>query len=79
MNDIPKEVRKFKAQVILLKHSGQIRAGYAPVAISHIAHTLCKFQESLEKIDRRCGKKLENNPLRFMCGDVYCYRRDGLI
>jgi len=44
-----------------------------------MANTVCNFQEPLEKIDRRCGKKPEDNPLRVMSGGVGCYRRDGLI
>jgi len=41
--------------------------------------TLCSFQETLEKFDHHCGKKLENNLLSVICGDVDSYRRGGLI
>ena len=49
-------------QVIILNHPGQIHAGYAPVLDCHTAHIACKFAELTEKIDRRSGKKLEDNP-----------------
>jgi elongation factor 1-alpha len=69
-NDPPKEVEKFKAQVIILNHPGQIQAGYAPVVDCHTAHIACKFHELLEKIDRRSGKKLEDNPPHVKSGDA---------
>jgi len=61
-NDPPKPAEHFIAQVIILNHPGQISAGYAPVLDCHTAHIACKFTELTEKIDRRSGKKLEDNP-----------------
>merc|ERR1712055_230505 len=61
-NDPPKAATNFTAQVIILNHPGQINAGYAPVLDCHTAHIACKFSELKEKIDRRSGKKLEDNP-----------------
>lgn len=69
-NDPPKEAADFKAQVIILNHPGQIHAGYAPVLDCHTAHIACKFSELLEKIDRRSGKKLEDNPKHVKSGDA---------
>jgi elongation factor 1-alpha len=69
-NDPPKEAEEFKAQVIILNHPGQINAGYAPVVDCHTAHIACKFRELLEKIDRRSGKKLEDNPANVKSGDA---------
>jgi len=69
-NDAPKQAEKFKAQVIILNHPGQIHAGYAPVLDCHTAHIACKFAELLEKIDRRSGKKLEDNPKSVKSGDA---------
>jgi len=57
-------------QVIILNHPGQIHAGYAPVLDCHTAHIACKFQELHEKIDRRSGKKLEDNPKFVKSGDA---------
>jgi len=69
-NDPPKEAKNFNAQVIILNHPGQIHAGYAPVLDCHTAHIACKFTELLEKIDRRSGKKLEDNPKSVKSGDA---------
>ena len=57
-------------QVIILNHPGQISQGYAPVLDCHTAHIACKFSELKEKIDRRSGKKLEDNPKALKSGDA---------
>lgn len=36
----------------------------------HTAHIACKFSELKEKIDRRSGKKLEDNPKALKSGDA---------
>ncbi|CAL8297777.1 unnamed protein product [Merluccius merluccius] len=69
-NDPPMEAAKFSAQVIVLNHPGQISAGYTPVLDCHTAHIACKFNELKEKIDRRSGKKLEDNPKALKSGDA---------
>uniref|UniRef100_A0A8D3B0V2 Elongation factor 1-alpha n=1 Tax=Scophthalmus maximus TaxID=52904 RepID=A0A8D3B0V2_SCOMX len=69
-NDPPQEAGSFTAQVIILDHPGQISAGYAPVLDCHTAHIACKFAELKEKIDRRSGKKLEDNPKALKSGDA---------
>merc|ERR1719187_1536992 len=69
-NDPPKQAENFNAQVIVLNHPGEIRAGYAPVLDCHTAHIACKFGELIEKIDRRSGKKLEDNPKMVKSGDA---------
>uniref|UniRef100_G1N3V6 Eukaryotic translation elongation factor 1 alpha 2 n=1 Tax=Meleagris gallopavo TaxID=9103 RepID=G1N3V6_MELGA len=58
------------SQVIILNHPGQISAGYSPVIDCHTAHIACKFAELKEKIDRRSGKKLEDNPKSLKSGDA---------
>merc|ERR1712045_70607 len=68
--DPPKAAVNFTAQVIILNHPGQINAGYAPVLDCHTAHIACKFTELKEKIDRRSGKKLEDNPKFVKSGDA---------
>lgn len=57
-------------KVIILNHPGQISTGYAPVLDCHTAHIACKFAELKEKIDRRSGKKLEDNPKSLKSGDA---------
>ncbi|KAI9727648.1 MAG: translation elongation factor EF-1 alpha [Chrysothrix sp. TS-e1954] len=69
-SDPPKGCDSFNAQVIMLNHPGQVGAGYAPVLDCHTAHIACKFSELLEKIDRRTGKSIENNPKTIKSGDA---------
>jgi len=68
-NDPAKETDEFRAQVIILNHPGEIRKGYSPVVDCHTAHIACKFDTLVEKIDRRSGKKLEDNPEKVKSGD----------
>merc|ERR1711878_89785 len=60
----------FKAQVIVMNHPGQISNGYSPVLDCHTAHVACKFANIKEKMDRRSGKKLEDNPKFVKTGDA---------
>jgi elongation factor 1-alpha len=68
-NDPPKECENFFAQVIVLNHPGQIQNGYCPVLDCHTAHIACKFQEIKEKVDRRTGTVLEQEPKFVKSGD----------
>merc|ERR1712092_38167 len=61
-NDPAAESKSFNAQVIVLNHPGEIQKGYTPVLDCHTAHIACRFDEMIEKIDRRSGKKIEDNP-----------------
>ncbi|KAJ3313737.1 translation elongation factor EF-1 alpha [Boothiomyces sp. JEL0838] len=69
-NDPAKEAASFTAQVIIMNHPGQISAGYSPVLDCHTAHIACKFNELKEKLDRRSGKKVEDNPKFVKAGDA---------
>jgi len=60
----------FQAQVIVMNHPGQISNGYSPVLDCHTAHVACKFAHIEEKMDRRSGKKLEDNPKFVKTGDA---------
>ena len=53
-----------------MNHPGEIHAGYSPVLDCHTAHIACKFNELIEKIDRRTSKKLEDNPKSVKSGDA---------
>merc|ERR1712154_498280 len=68
--DPARQAESFTAQVIIMNHPGQIRAGYTPVVDCHTAHIACKFEVLEEKIDRRSGKKLEDNPPMVKSGDA---------
>ncbi|CAH1798236.1 unnamed protein product [Owenia fusiformis] len=69
-NDPPLEAKNFTAQVIILNHPGEIHNGYQPVLDCHTAHIACKFTEIKQKIDRRTGKVLEENPKMVKSGDA---------
>jgi len=69
-NDPPKGCENFHAQVIILNHPGEIHAGYTPVLDCHTAHIACKFNELVEKIDRRTGKATEASPKCVKSGDA---------
>lgn len=69
-NDPPAGAASFESQVIILNHPGQVGAGYAPVLDCHTAHIACKFAELIQKIDRRTGKAVEDNPKFLKSGDA---------
>lgn len=68
-NSPPRGADSFLAQVIVMGHPGEIRNGYAPVLDCHTAHIACKFAEIQNKMDRRSGKILEENPKFIKSGD----------
>merc|ERR1711933_587562 len=63
-------VSSFESQVIVMNHPGQISNGYSPVLDCHTAHVACKFATIKEKMDRRSGKVLEENPKFIKTGDA---------
>jgi elongation factor 1-alpha len=67
--DPPRGADNFDAQVIIMGHPGEIRAGYAPVLDCHTAHIACKFAILQNKMDRRSGKILEEEPKFLKSGD----------
>ncbi|KAM4605628.1 elongation factor 1-alpha 1-like [Polymixia lowei] len=69
-NSPPSGAKNFTSQVIIMNHPGQVQAGYTPVLDCHTAHIACKFSELQTKIDRRSGKKLEDNPKCLKSGDA---------
>jgi len=69
-NDPAQGVTSFTAQVIVLNHPNGFGEGYTPVLDCHTAHIACKFIKLTEKLDKRTGKKLEDNPQRVKSGDA---------
>jgi elongation factor 1-alpha len=61
-NDPALPVAEFDAQIIVLDHPGKIMPGYTPVLDCHTAHIACRFNTLLILLDKRTGKKLEDNP-----------------
>ena len=53
-----------------MNHPGQISSGYSPVLDCHTAHVACKFKNIDQKMDRRSGKVLEENPKFVKTGDA---------
>eukprot|EP00437_Effrenium_voratum_P009543 CAMPEP_0181432480 /NCGR_PEP_ID=MMETSP1110-20121109/18792_1 /TAXON_ID=174948 /ORGANISM="Symbiodinium sp., Strain CCMP421" /LENGTH=438 /DNA_ID=CAMNT_0023555891 /DNA_START=21 /DNA_END=1337 /DNA_ORIENTATION=- len=68
-NDPPKGAASFEAQVIVMNHPGEIRAGYTPVLDCHTAHIACRFDKLLQKIDKRSGKAAGDAPEKIKKGD----------
>ena len=69
LNDPPKEVEEFVAQVVIVNHPNSIKSGYTPVVDCHTCHIACKFQKLIAKIDRRTGAVKEENPKQLKNGD----------
>lgn len=70
-NDSPATgVSSFEAQVIVMNHPGKITKGYCPVIDCHTAHVACSFANIKEKMDRRTGKVVEENPEFLQNGDA---------
>jgi len=69
-NDPAKGCDTFEAQVIIMSHPGQIQNGYTPVLDCHTSHIATKFKLIKEKLDRRTGKVVEENPKFVKSGDA---------
>jgi elongation factor 1-alpha len=69
-NDPAKGCDVFSAQVIVLNHPNEIKAGYTPVVDCHTAHIACRFNALTEKIDKRSGAKLEDKPQSVKSGEA---------
>jgi elongation factor 1-alpha len=69
-NDPATGVSSFAAQVIVLNHPNGFGEGYTPVLDCHTAHIACKFVKLESKLDKRSGKKLEDNPQRVKSGEA---------
>ena len=63
-------VSSFDAQVIVMNHPGKITKGYCPIIDCHTAHVACSFTNIKQKLDRRTGKVVEDNPEFIQNGDA---------
>lgn len=63
-------VSSFEGQVIIMNHPGEITDGYCPILDCHTAHVSCIFANIKEKIDRKTGKVLEQDPESVKTGEA---------
>jgi elongation factor 1-alpha len=63
-------VSSFEAQIVVINHPGRITKGYCPVVDCHTAHISCQFVYIRQKLDRRTGKVVEENPEYLQNGDA---------
>jgi elongation factor 1-alpha len=68
-NNPPRAAEEFVAQIIVMNHPKEIRSGYCPVIDCHTSHVSCKFDEILNKMERRTGTILEEKPESLKMGD----------
>lgn len=66
--DAAGECQHFRAQLFVLEHPGEIRAGYAPHLDVHTAHVPCRVRRIESRMDRS-GNVLEQNPEAIRAGD----------
>jgi len=69
-NDPARGAKNFNAQIMVMSHPGEIRAGYTPVFDCHTSHIACKLAKLLEKRDRRTNKTSEEAPESCKSGDL---------
>jgi len=62
-------VSSFRAQIMMLNHPGEIKDGYCPVFDCHTAHVACSFEHIINKVDRRTGDVIEEEPEFITMGD----------
>ena len=72
--DPPMGCESFLAKIIVMNHNDRIKVGYTPVLHIHTAHTGCRFDEIIEKIDRFTGEHIEMNPGWLRNGDAAIVR-----
>jgi len=68
-DDPPMEAVSFVAQIIVISHQNEIRAGYCPIIDCGTSHVACKFEKLIAKVNKRDGKVIEENPEFIKNGD----------
>ncbi|MBU4501577.1 MAG: translation elongation factor EF-1 subunit alpha [Nanoarchaeota archaeon] len=66
----PKVVSEFTAQMVILNHPTVITAGYTPVFHVHTAQVACRFDKIEKKLDPATGATKEENPDFIKNGDA---------
>ncbi len=66
----PKVVKEFTAQLVVLNHPTVITAGYTPVFHIHTAQVACRFDKIEKKLDPATGQATEENPDFIKNGDA---------
>jgi len=67
--DPPREVRRFRADLIVLDHPSGIRRGYAPYLHVHQAAMPCSVEEIIEARNPRGEPKVVDDDTRLVSGD----------
>ena len=65
----PTVVKSFTGQIFVLFHPTAISPGYTPVIHAHTSQQAATFITLKEKLDRRTGQKIEDNPTFLKTGD----------
>ena len=65
----PTVAAEFLGQIFILYHPTAIATGYTPVIHAHTAQIACRFAELVQKIDRRTGQVIEENPSHLKRGE----------
>jgi len=68
--DPPQTTASFVGQVIVMDHPNHIQRGYTPVFDCHTAHVACRFDQLLQRLDKRTGAKVEDQPKQLKSGDA---------
>ncbi len=69
VNTPPTVVKFFTGQTFVLFHPTAISPGYTPVTHAHTTQQAASFIALKEKLDRRTGQKVEDNPTFLKTGD----------
>jgi len=55
-------ISSFTAQVYICNHSGELKTGYTPIYHCHTINFCGKWTKIIQKLDRRTGKVIQDNP-----------------
>ena len=64
-----REAVRFLAQVVIIKHSTEIKEGYTLVLDCHTAHVPCRFSKIKCIVNKKTGEVIEEDPKSVKAGD----------